>query len=73
MVVLAYSASALAQADEGSEPLTAEQIADIDEQIERLNITRAQVIAPEDNPNIDRRPEGVLSVPEVDSGLDLGE
>lgn len=59
--------------DEVPAPLTAEQIADIDAQIESLNITRAQVVAPEDNPYIDRRPEGVLSLPEVDSGLDQGE
>lgn len=60
-----------ALADESA--LTAEQIADIDEQIEKLNITRAQVIAPEENPNIDRRPEGALTAAESDSAVDQGE
>lgn len=48
--------------------LTDEQIADIDHQLEQLQLTRAYAIAPEENSRIDRKP-GIIEEPVVDTGV----
>ncbi len=60
--------AAHALAEETPAAATAEELSDLDDQIRQLDLTRALVIAPEENANIDRRP-GILAEPVVDDGL----
>lgn len=54
--------------------LTEDQIAEIDAQIERLNLSAAQALDTDGAGSVNRAPAlDPLSIPAVDAGLDAGE